>query len=59
VKTTLPFELFSKGTTPRYAVPDWTAEKTSSIVISGVSVTGVAVGDVAGKASRAACGACC
>jgi hypothetical protein len=54
VKTTLPFELFSKGTTPRYAVPDWTAEKTSSIVISGVSVTGGV--DDGGKASRAACG---
>ena len=59
MKTTLPFELFSKGTTPRYAVPDWTAEKTSSIVIEGVRVTGGVVGEVGGKAERAACGGCC
>ena len=55
MKTTLPFELFSKGTTPRYAVPDWTAEKTSSIVMEGVRVTRGVVGEVGGKAERAAC----
>lgn len=38
VKTTEPLEEFSKGTTPRKAVPIWTAEKTSSIVICGFRV---------------------
>ena len=52
MKTTLPLVLFSKGTTPRFAAPDWTAEKTSSIVMLGESVDGV-LGE-GGKASRAA-----
>jgi len=40
-------------------MPDWTAEKTSSIVMEGVRVTGGVVGDAGGKAERAACGGCC
>ena len=36
MKTTDPFVLFSKGTTPRYALPDCTAENTSSMVIDGL-----------------------
>jgi hypothetical protein len=52
VKTTLPLELFSKGTTPRVAVPFWTAVKTSAMVVQGVSVALEL--DDGGKESRAA-----
>lgn len=35
MKTTEPLEEFSKGTTPWETWPDWTAAKTSSIVVKG------------------------
>lgn len=35
MNTTEPLEEFSKGTTPRYAVPFWTAAKTSVMVGTG------------------------
>jgi hypothetical protein len=49
VKTTEPFELFSKGTTPAVAVPDWTAAKTEGMLGDGVRVW-----VVPGKAVRVA-----
>lgn len=52
VKRTEPLELFSKGTTPRWAVPDCTAVKTSWIVVRGVRV--VVGGSCGGKVERAA-----
>ena len=52
VNTTLPLELFSNGMTPRCALWSCTAEKTSSICVTGASVTGLE--DEGGKAVRAA-----
>jgi len=52
VNTTLPLELFSNGMTPRCALWSCTAEKTSSICVTGTSVTGLE--DEGGKAVRAA-----
>jgi hypothetical protein len=53
VKTTEPLEEFSKGTTPLWAAPVWTAEKTSSMVISGerVWVSSLKTSRVAWRAS--------
>lgn len=51
MKTTEPLELFSSGTTPRVAEPDWTALKTSAMVICGERIV-----EFGGKAERAACG---
>lgn len=50
VNITEPLPLFSKGTTPRWVEPDWTAVKTSAMVVQGERVW---VGE--GKVDRAAC----
>jgi len=38
VASTAPYVEFSKGTTPRSAVPDWTAAKTAAMVGQGIRV---------------------